>query len=79
MKKNKNTVKEDCVFYENDESCEKLQLERNCYQCDLARVEILESDVKNLKKYLYEAKEKNKTLEEENTKLKILLADFKRG
>lgn len=75
MKKSENTVKKNCVFYKDDKSCEKLQPERNCYQCDLTRVKMLESDVNNYKKRLYAAEENNETLEEENKKLKIMLAE----
>ena len=64
----KNTVKKGCPFYDDSESCKKLQPKRNCYQCSLANVEIYKKDLTHLRVYCSK-------IEEENKELKYLLGE----
>ena len=65
---NVNTVKKNCPFYDDVESCKKLQPKRNCYQCPVTEAEILRGDLERSYK-------KCRTLEIENQNLKTLLGE----
>lgn len=39
-----NKVKTDCRFYDRPEICKEIQVDCNCYACDIARCKILEND-----------------------------------
>lgn len=68
MDKNKNTVRRNCPFYDDDEACKKLQPKRNCYQCVLSNVEILKKD-------FYRLIEHRNKIEQENKDLKFLIGE----
>lgn len=57
-----------CVFLNDEGACRKLRKDRNCYQCPIAQCPSLKNDVFRLQGEI-------KRLNDENTKLKIILAD----
>lgn len=44
-----NKVKRNCKFFNDEETCRKIQPECNCYQCVFTRCEIAEKDLNRLR------------------------------
>lgn len=57
-----------CVFFNDEAACRKLRKDRNCYQCPITQCP-------SLKNVVFRLQGEIKKLNDENTKLKIILAD----
>lgn len=68
MKKSVKPVYTSCVFFNDESACRKLRKDRNCYQCPVAQCSSLRFDVCRLQSEI-------KRLNDENERLKIMLAD----